>query len=151
MYLDAFEEIRARLLQRLEWEVGKSVMSCPGAVEPITRRQQPCASTPADVPWCICTILPFPPKITLSHSNASFHILNFLNLGLEILSEQAISIRGKLFMWFLSIIYQLMKKKMSSTLCHYCCHLKPHRKGLDPQLSESFPAALTDKWEMTAD
>lgn len=75
---------------------GKSVMSCPGAVEPITCRQQPpCAGTPADVPWCICTILPFPPKITLSHSNASFHILNFLNLGLEILSEQAISIRGK--------------------------------------------------------
>lgn len=37
----------------------------------------------------------FSPKITLSHSNASFHILNFLNLGLEILSEQAISIRRK--------------------------------------------------------
>jgi len=78
----------------------------------------------------------------LSHSNASFHILNFLNLGLEIISEQAISIRGENYS---CDSYPLFISWWRKRCPPHFVIIVVNRKGLDPQLSESFPAALTDK------
>lgn len=105
---------------------------------------------------CRCFLMhlhhsPILPKITLSHSNASFHILNFFNLGLEILSEQAISIRRKNYSCdSCALFISWWRKRRASHIFIIVAVQSGDVQGRCSS-SERFPAALTEKWEMTSD